>query len=118
MYNGSDLNDQDIANLLYGLAGRRFDRAAWGQLNQNKKEAETYSYGHILTELAPNVCLIIDRVQRNLAEGYFPNAQLTLNGMSILVHKLVSALGDNVVAVKMDAIYTTLQLMNSRLEKD
>lgn len=112
IYKSTDLDDQIekyISSLLYGLAARRFNKAAWGQLYQNEKEVENYSCGQILTELVPKLYLVIDRVQRELIKRYFPISHFFLNGMRILLHKLVSALDDNdAIALRTDAVHTTL----------
>ena len=67
MSNKPGLDDQDkkhVVKLLYGLSGRHFNKAVWGHLYQNEEEVEAYSYGQILTELAPNLHLVGDQVLR------------------------------------------------------
>ena len=83
-------------------------KSAWGQLYQDEKELETYSHGWILTKLSPNLHLVIDQVQHELVEGYHPICHFILNGWRILLHLLVSALGNEAVAVRPDAVNITL----------
>lgn len=97
-----------IENLLYELAGRHFNKAASGNLYQDTKEVEACSYGHFFTKLAPNLHLVIDKVQHELVEGSCPISHLFLNGMRILLHWLISVLGNEVVAVRTDVVYMML----------
>ena len=114
----SDLQDEDrkyVANLVYGLAARRNNKAAFGQLFQDTEEAKAYSNGQMRVDLAPGLHLVVDQVIRELSEGYRLVAALILNGMRILLHKIVSALGDYAVGVRMDCVYTTLTEEEARL---
>ena len=73
-----------------------------------------------MVDLAPNLTLVIDQLKRELVEGYRPVFQLILNGMRILLHKLVASLGEeNVIAVRTDCVYTTLteESAKQRLKK-
>lgn len=75
------------------------------------KEAEGDSYTRILTELALNLHLVIDQVQRKLIYEYRPISYLILNEMRILLLRLVNALGNEVVAVR--TVCTTLVEMEA-----
>lgn len=55
-----------------------------------------------------------DQVQRELVEGYGPISHLILNGMRILLQGLVSALGNEIVAARTCAVYTTMGDMEAR----
>lgn len=64
LYEESGLDDADkkqVANLSYGLAGRCHNKAAWGQLYQDKNEVKRYTSGRLRKELAPNLYLVIDQ---------------------------------------------------------
>ena len=107
----SDLQDEDkkyVANLVYGLAARRNNKTAFGQLFQEKEESRAYGNGQIIVDLAPDLHLVVDQVTRELSEGYRPVAALILNEMKIFLHKIVSALGSNAVGVRTDCVYTDL----------
>ena len=111
MYN-SDLQDSDkkyIANLVYGLAGRKYNKSAFGQLYQDEKEAKLFSMNKMKVSLTPDLHLVIEQLKRTLSEGYRPVAHMILNGMRVLLHKMVSALGsENVLGVMTDCVYTSL----------
>ena len=114
----SDLQDEDrkyVANLVYGLAARRNNKTAFGQLFQDREEAKAYGNGQMRVDLAPGLHLVVDQVIRELSEGNRPVAALILNGMRILLHKIVSALGDYAVGVRTDCVYTTLTEEEARL---
>ena len=113
----SDLRDDDkkyVANLAYGLAARRNNKAAFGELFQDEEEAKAYSDGKMMVNLAPDLYLVVDQVTRELSEGYRPVAALILNEMRILLHKIVSALGESAIAVRTDCVYTTLSKEEAR----
>ena len=108
----SDLQDCDkkyVANLVYGLAGRKYNKSSFGQLYQDEKEAKSYSMNKMIVKLAPDLHLVIEQLKRTLSEGYRPVAHMILNGMRVLLHRIVKALGkEHAIGVRTDCIYTGL----------
>ena len=111
MYECKDTQDCDkkyVGVLAYGLAGRVNNKSSFGTLYQFKDEAYKYGEDRIVVELNSDLFLVINEEKRKLEEGYRPVAHMILNGMRILLHKLVLALGDDAIAVRTDCVYTTL----------
>ena len=64
----------------------------------------------MLTELALNLHLVIDQVQRELVEGYRTIVHLILIATPIILHRPVNALGNE---VRTNVVYTTLGEMEA-----
>ena len=107
-----------VANLVYGLAGRKYNKSAFGKLYQDKEEADAYGVNQMKVKLASNLYLIIDQVKRELSEGYKPVAHTILNGMRVLLHRIVSLLGKDAIAGRTDCVYTALTREEAKLRLD
>jgi hypothetical protein len=104
----SNLQDCDkkyVPNIVYGLAGRKYNKSAFGKLYQGKKEADAYGKNQIRVKLASNLFLNIDQVKRELSEGFRPVTHMILNGMRVILYKMVSLLGEDALAVRTDCVY-------------
>jgi hypothetical protein len=92
----SDLQDCDkkyVANLVYGLAGRKY-KSAFGKLYQDEEGAGAYGKNQLKrVKIDTDLYLNIDQVKRELSEGFRPVAHMILNGMRVILHKIVSLLG-------------------------
>ena len=106
--NTQDCDKKYIGCLAYGLAGRVNNKSSFGTLYKFKDEAYKYGENRIVVELNSDLFLVVNEEKRKLEEGYRPVAHMILNGMRILLHKLVLALGDAAIAVRTDCVYTTL----------
>tara|TARA_R110000868_G_scaffold230985_4_gene484290 strand:- start:3128 stop:6841 length:3714 start_codon:yes stop_codon:yes gene_type:complete len=107
IYDNIELPDSErktIANIIYGLSNKLYNRSEVANCYLDKTEA--LENGGRMRCVGPGY-ISVKNGEKTLTEGYKPIGAMVLDKMRIMLYKMCKALGKSAIGVRTDAVYCT-----------